>query len=218
MVWTAQIRCQQPWPSSFSPYENLFGSILSHPEMAYIAKQRSRKRCFEFALGRALTKLLIHEIVGASPCDIKISLPNQRAPQMMVQNDRRWYLSIAHSRGAIQVVVSNQTEIGVDIQQVDMSRSIKPFITTYPALKDTPEDQFYVRWVCIEAYAKLQDLNLLDVLKHSFVPPPSVWFDTRVDSQYCSAIATPSREAIEHIDGVALLPSSLQKILSKDTS
>ena len=186
--------------------------------MAYIAKQRNPKRCFEFALGRALTKLLIHEIVSVAPRDISLSLPSQRAPKVMVQNDPSWYLSIAHSRGAIQVAVSNQTELGVDIQRVDISRNIKPFIATYPAFKDTPEDQFYIRWVCIEAYAKLQDLNLLDVLQHLFVPPPSVWFDTRVDNHYCSAIATPSREAIEHIDGVALLPSSLQKILSKDTS
>lgn len=186
--------------------------------MAYIAKQRNPKRCFEFALGRALTKLLIHKIGSVAPRDISLSLPGQHAPKVRVQNDRCWYLSIAHSRGAIQVAVSNQAELGVDIQRIDKRRNIKPLIATYPALKDTPENQFYVRWVCIEAYAKLQQLNLLDLLQRPFVPPSSVRFDTRVDSQYCSAIATPSREAIEHIDGVALLPSSLQKILSKDTS
>lgn len=218
MIWTAQIRCRQPWPSSFITTQKLLGTILSQAETEYIQKQRNIKRCFEFGLGRALTKLLLSEIVGVAVGDIRISLPNQRAPTVRIQDNMCWHLSITHSRGAIQVAVSNQAQLGVDIQRIDAHRNVKPFINMYPALTDIPENHFYLRWVCLEAMAKLQQVDLLDVLQRPFAPPPQARFETVNDSQYCSAIATFSPETISYIDGAALLPNSLRQLLSMETT
>lgn len=213
MNWTAQVRFQQPWPSSFAATQKLIQPLLSASELGYIRNQRSLKRCFEFALGRALAKLVIIDIAGVAVTDIIISLPNKQAPTLMVQHDKRWSLSIAHSQGAIQVAVSNQADLGVDIQRVDNERNLSAFINMYPALRDIQKADFYSRWVCLEAYAKLKQVNLIDLLQCAFDPPSQVRFSTYGDSDFWSAIATNSPEKIEILNGRTMLPIGLQNML-----
>lgn len=212
MNWTVQLRFQQPWPSRFDLTQRALLSLLSTPELNYLHNQRSRKRCFEFALGRALAKLLIMEVASVPASVINISLPNDQAPTIMVQNTR-WYLSIAHSKGAIQVAVSDRENLGVDIQHVDKHRNLSAFISTYPALYDIQEAEFFSRWVCLEAYGKLQQISLLEVLQRAFEPPLQIRFITCADVEFCSAIATRSTETFEFIDGCQILPSSLRTLL-----
>lgn len=212
MNWTAQLRFQQPWPSSFDLAQRALLPLLSEPELGYIQNQRNLKRRFEFALGRALAKLIIMETASVPAAAIDIALPNQQAPIVRVQG-KRWYLSIAHSRGAIKVAVSNVDNLGVDIQHVDTQRKLRAFINSYAALADVQESNFFLRWVCLEAYAKLQQLSLFEVLERSFEPHPSIRFVTRSDGDYCSAVATCSTEKLEFVDGYALLPSSLRTLL-----
>ena len=140
-------------------------SHLTDAEWHY-ASSLSARRSLQFCNGRALARQLLQRHQAISPVGVRISLPSDAAPALMV-GDERWQLSISHSAQAIAVAVSRTTKLGLDIEQLK-PRNVADFSREYPALAGvTDQLVFYQRWTAAEAYSKYSGQPLLQVLQHS---------------------------------------------------
>lgn len=199
MIWTTQVFYPQPWPEKLV-ISALLGKYLSKNEMDYLATLQATKRAHEFALGRALTRLLIEQVMGTDDLVINLSLPDNKAPRLWVNNSP-WKLSIAHSMGAIVVAVSQVHPVGVDIQGIGKRRDIAAFKAEYPAFSDIQTtDDFYTRWVCLEAISKLLQYPLADLLGQQFLPDASTNINVQQIYNYWYAVAAPISASINHLD------------------
>lgn len=212
MIWTAKLHLKQPWPSSIDGDLATFESFLTEEELGYLCVQKNPKRYYEFAFGRTLTKLLTSEISGVEINKIKLSLPNNDAPILSVGNTT-WHLSIAHSTGVVYVAVSQNNKVGIDVQWSRRSRNLQALISEFPALTGVTANEFYERWTCLEAYAKLSNQAVSELLQQPFFPS-GVIFETYESQGFFYALASTERTPIQTIDGSNYFPQSFVNLLN----
>jgi phosphopantetheinyl transferase len=137
---------------------------LTQDEQHYHS-QLSAKRAVQFANGRALLRRTLHQQFQTACTDVQVSLPDGKAPTLTL-GGQPWQLSISHSAQAVAVAFSHKGKLGLDIEQLK-PRDYAEFSRQYPALSgSTQADDFYQRWTAAEAYSKLSNKALLDVLQH----------------------------------------------------
>ena len=135
---------------------------LTDAEWQY-ALATSDKRARQFCNGRALVKKMLQQLNTAEKADIAISLPSDNAPTLTV-NEKRWFLSLSHSKDAIVAALSDTDNIGVDIEQLK-PRQYAQWHKDYAALQQTSDlNTFYQHWTRAEAYSKYSGKPLLQIL------------------------------------------------------
>ena len=152
----------------FYPY---LYSLLTTDEKERAERFYFKEDQYRFVCGRSVLKILISDFIDKSPSNIKFSYNKYGKPFIEYEDlGTNFYFNISHSFNKIYIALSNEYELGVDIEFVNSTNrfnSIAPSIMSsieldyYDSLS-MPEKKrfFYLAWVQKEAISKLYGKGL----------------------------------------------------------
>ena len=149
---------------------------LSRPEIARASEFRSPNRQQEYLCGRAMLRTVLEQFTGEPAASHEITSNDDGKP-FCVQGPA---ISIAHSGDLVVCAVTDQGQIGVDVEIPDRRRNTTRIANEYFAadesrwLSSQPADRFYMLWVLKEAWLKAKGTGIaggLDRLRCVVTPP-----------------------------------------------
>lgn len=149
---------------------------LSHLEIARAEEFSSPSRQQEYLCGRAMLRTVLQEFTGEPASSHEITT-NGKGKPFCVHGPA---VSIAHSGDVVVCAVTDQGQIGVDVEITDRRRDTTRIAREYFAadesrwLSSQPADRFYMLWVLKEAWLKAKGTGIaggLDRLRCVVTPP-----------------------------------------------
>ena len=149
---------------------------LSRLEIARAEEFKSTGRQQEYLCGRAMLRTVLQQLTGEPASSHEITTNGEGKPFCV----RGPAISIAYSGDVIVCAVTDQGQIGVDVEIPDRRRDIVGIAKAYFAadeikwLSTQPADRFYMLWVLKEAWLKAKGTGIaggLDRLRCVVTPP-----------------------------------------------
>jgi 4'-phosphopantetheinyl transferase len=107
-----------------SPWCDVFFSMLSADEQEKAWRFRTRQLRQEFVISRTLLRVLLAGYCACSPSEVQFSYGQNGKPALKEAAliSRPVAFNLSHSADAVYIVVTDKTEIGVDVEQVSRAR------------------------------------------------------------------------------------------------
>ena len=149
---------------------------LSRLEIARSGEFRSPNRQQEYLCGRALLRTVLEQFTGEPASSHEITTDGKGKP-FCVDGPA---ISLAHSGDLVVCAVTDQGQIGVDVEIPDRRRNTARIANEYFAadearwLSSQPADRFYMLWVLKESWLKAEGTGIaggLDRLRCVVRPP-----------------------------------------------
>lgn len=138
-------------------------ACLDGQEQQRLSQIKAKQRRLQFFYGRLLLRAGLKHYFGMAAADYKIALSKAGKP-FLAGNSASLYFSLSHSGPLIICALSNEGEIGIDIEQQKKRQTLELLAARTLAVNEqklfvdleTSEKQtfFYERWVLKEAYYK----------------------------------------------------------------
>ena len=149
---------------------------LSRLEIARAEEFKSTGRQQEYLCGRAMLRTVLQQLTGEPASSHEITTNGEGKPFCV----RGPAISVAHSGDVVVCAVTDQGQIGVDVEIPDRRRDTMRIAKEYFAadesrwLSSQPADRFYMLWVLKEAWLKAKGTGIaggLDRLSCVVTPP-----------------------------------------------
>jgi len=179
--------------------------IFNDEEIHKVNEFKTYKRQKEWMCGRYIIKQLVSKIYSVEMKHIHVSTKTNGAPYLKDFPEKN--ISISHSgKYAIgAITLSNQTQIGIDIENITQPRSNEFCSIAFSQnelnyLKKEPFQQLYVNWTIKEAYLKLIEQGFHENLKQVEVLDNKIYHrgelmetsikTTKIDSEYIFSVVS----------------------------
>jgi len=166
-------------------------AMLSSFEIERAGKLKVQRRRQQFVCGRALLRTLLQHHSGEPAATHHLTTSDTGKP-VCVGGPA---VSIAHSGDLILCAVTDQGDIGVDIEQICQRKNLQAISSRYfdpdevTWLTTQPEDRFYMLWVLKEAWLKARGTGIAGGLDQlcCLVTPPDI--DARINDDHLPALS-----------------------------
>jgi 4'-phosphopantetheinyl transferase len=154
-------------------------AYLSQSDIQRAGEFKAPRRRQQFLCARVLLRTVLERITGVRATSHKLTT-NENGKPVIVNGPS---VSIAHSGDTVICAVTDQGDIGIDIEVPGRRRNTKGIADNYFAedeaawLATQPNDRFYMLWVLKEAWLKATGSGLaggLDSLSCIVTPPDIV--------------------------------------------
>jgi 4'-phosphopantetheinyl transferase len=157
-------------------------SHLSSAERARAQRFRSEVECRRFIVGRGWLRLLLARRTGQAPSSLSIEYGSSGKPRLACQpHGKRLHFNVAHSGKLFLCTISEEAEVGVDVEHVRIIPEIDAVADAVfapeeaRALSGLPVQQrveaFYRCWTGMEALAKAIGTGLGEPLPRLPIAP-----------------------------------------------
>lgn len=154
------------WLASFlenDEYLDDFTSVLSEDEKQKVTNFKFLKDQKQWIISRGILRNLLGMYLGLKPRDIEILYGLWGKPQLL--DKFSLYFNVSHSRDYVIYALSPRSEVGVDLEYVDLSLDTDVLL---PNILSSPQElsywqgvkegekisAFFNLWVCKEAFLK----------------------------------------------------------------
>lgn len=151
-------------------------AMLSSAEIERARNLKVERRRQQYTCGRALLRTLLQHHTGKPAASHRLTTSDSGKP-ICVDGPA---VSIAHSGDLVLCALTDQGDIGIDIEQVRERKNLSAISSRYFApdevkwLMTQPDDRFYMLWVLKEAWLKATGTGIaggLDQLRCVVTPP-----------------------------------------------
>lgn len=207
-------------PTELNEQYDRFLSYLSTDEQTRAAGYKLAAPRTQFILARGFLRQTLSSYVSAAPESLRFGTTGNEKPVLL--NDGPLHFNLSHTANAIALVIANDRPVGVDVEQVQLRRSMDAIARQqfHPAERADWEaadeshklNVFYRIWTCKEAYLKglgrgfAQSLSsfALRPVGSRYVPSPALddeeWSVTsEIEHDIALAVAAPGHWCVRRI-------------------
>lgn len=191
-----------------------FESVLTEQELLEFGDLKTNEIRFERTAARGITRLVLSRYLSCDPQSISFTRNSLGRPSVFNQSIPPIHFSLSHTKGFIALALSSNSELGVDVERVDLDLDVMPLFDQVLTPEETKKilelsnshhamsRRFYEYWTLKEALLKAKGLGLSGSLTRlSFkleteghVRLQSLDPSLAIDSEWKFALLTPTTE------------------------